>query len=731
MKRLMLLTLILFAALTLTARAQQDPTAINSRFGAARTGVSDAAPIREQPSVAWTRTLAGRPDGVINIRGALIVPSEDGRRGTLNLLDAETGAIQWTHNLPGAPMGSPAYAHGRIILGDSSGRLSAVMAADGTLAWETQVTGLVWGSPLVLDGRVIVAAQTGIYAFDTVTGEQLWRHDARGANFSPVFDGETVIANDRGTVLGLDPETAEERWRVENRGAIWLGAAVLDGMLVLGGDELVALDLATRAVLWTADAGEDGVSGPLLLPDLVVIGSVDGHMRAFDRMTGQPRWEIVTDDWAAADPVYAGGVIYFGIGNHIDETPAPRPLYAVDAATGEILWTHMADGYIFFGVEVADHRLWFGDNAGNVVMLEAPMPDAVSTRGMTRAGRYDDTPPQIRPDAAWEIQLESDALTPLAHDEVLYIPQTSGTLLALEADSGEQLWAYEHPEPMISPVAVAGDAVYFGAGKSSVVAVDAVTGEPRWTAETDAPVWSASPLLIGGAVVTGSEAGTIYAFEQADGTLRWSAQIGDAVLWPLAADATGTAIVAAGWQNLVALDAETGAELWRASTADKWNAPAADAAAFYAGTGENTVVALDRVTGETLWTFGGPRSIAVEWSAPVVTDTAVYIGHSSSNLYALDKATGAELWRTALADWPTADPILADGLLIVGVGSHGPNVKLDSPGVVYALDAATGEVRWTFGVEGLVHAGVAIENGTVFVTTTTGMLYALRGLADA
>jgi outer membrane protein assembly factor BamB len=242
--------------------------------------------------------------------------------------------------------------------------------ADGSLSWETRATGLVWGSPLVLDGRVIAAAQTGIYAFDAISGEQLWRHNARGANFSPLYDGETLIANDSGTVLGLDPATGEEQWRVENRGAIWLGAAALDGMLVLGGSELVALDLATREVLWTADAGEDGVSMPLVLPDLVVIGSVDGHMRAFDRLTGEPRWEVVTDDWAAADPVYARGVIYFGIGNHIDETPAPRPLYAVDAATGDILWTHTAEGYIFASVDVSDGRLWYADNAGNVVMLQ-------------------------------------------------------------------------------------------------------------------------------------------------------------------------------------------------------------------------------------------------------------------------------------------------------------------------------------------------------------------------
>ena len=61
MRRLTLFTMLLLAALTLAARAKFDPHPVNYRFGAARTGASAVEPIREQPSVAWTRALDGRP----------------------------------------------------------------------------------------------------------------------------------------------------------------------------------------------------------------------------------------------------------------------------------------------------------------------------------------------------------------------------------------------------------------------------------------------------------------------------------------------------------------------------------------------------------------------------------------------------------------------------------------------------------------------------------------------
>jgi outer membrane protein assembly factor BamB len=142
------------------------------------------------------------------------------------------------------------------------------------------------------------------------------------------------------------------------------------------------------------------------------------------------------------------------------------------------------------------------------------------------------------------------------------------------------------------------------------------------------------------------------------------------------------------------------------------------------------VVALDAASGDTLWTFDGPQAEFIEWSGAAVAEDALYIGHSAGVMFALDKATGRELWRTEVEDWATADPVLVQddsgALLIFGVGAHALQAPEDAPRTVYALDPATGEVRWTLPVSGLMHNGAAVMDATVFVTTATGVLVMLR-----
>lgn len=117
---------------------------------------------------------------------------------------------------------------------------------------------------------------------------------------------------------------------------------------------------------------------------------------------------------------------------------------------------------------------------------------------------------------------------------------------------------------------------------------------------------------------------------------------------------------------------------------------------------DSTVRVLDRATGRVVWerTSGdgpniGPNGVAVGWGR-------VYATSGMEAVVALDLETGDEVWRAELVRTETEgidiQPQVAAGLVLVStvpISLDGQYAGGDR-GVLHALDAATGEVVWTF-----------------------------------
>ena len=139
------------------------------------------------------------------------------------------------------------------------------------------------------------------------------------------------------------------------------------------------------------------------------------------------------------------------------------------------------------------------------------------------------------------------------------------------------------------------------------------------------------------------------------------------------------------------------------------------------------VYAVDTSAGELLWEFRAPD--AIETPPTVVGDT-VYVG-SDGKMYALDAATGELRWMydTALLRgpseglWPRifAAPIVVDAMVYVGTVEEGIGEPFEEGhSVVYALDAATGYLVWHRRTDG---AGDYLqeEDGVLFLTSRHGI----------
>ena len=76
-------------------------------------------------------------------------------------------------------------------------------------------------------------------------------------------------------------------------------------------------------------------------------------------------------------------------------------------------------------------------------------------------------------------------------------------------------------------------------------------------------------------------------------------------------------------------------------------------------------------------------------SSPVVVNGNVYFGSGDGNVYALDAASGNLRWKFQTGDVVHASPAVANGTIYLG--------SWDS--YFYALDAATGKAKWKFKTE--------------------------------
>ena len=197
--------------------------------------------------------------------------------------------------------------------------------------------------------------------------------------------------------------------------------------------------------------------------------------------------------------------------------------------------------------------------------------------------------------------------------------------------------------------------------------------------------------------------------------------------------------------NVYAVDAETGHQIWKRSTGGPVPAsPAVADGTVYVGSYDGKFYAFNAQTGALKWKFTteGERRFEAKGlhgmqpknqtiadpfdiflSSPVVANGTVYFGSGDGNVYALDSATGDLRWKFKTGDVVHASPALAGGVLFFG--------SWDS--YFYAVDAATGKEKWRFhgGEDPLIHNQVgfqsspSIANGIVYTGCRDSHVYAL------
>jgi outer membrane protein assembly factor BamB len=256
-----------------------------------------------------------------------------------------------------------------------------------------------------------------------------------------------------------------------------------------------------------------------------------------------------------------------------------------------------------------------------------------------------------------------------------------------------------------------------------------------------------SPAFAQDAMFRGNPQHTgVYAASAAPQSTRMKWQYhtkGQVLSSPAIAD--GSLYIGSSDHFLYALVAATGALRWKFKTDGRiTSSPAVSGGLVFFGSFDSCFYAVDAATGQLKWKFktAGERRFAATHlhgaepaaetmpdpfdfylSSPSVSSGTVYFGSGDGNIYALDAATGSLKWKFKAGDVVHASPAISDGTLFVG--------SWDS--YFYALDAATGKEKWRFktGEDAKIHnqvgiqSSAAVADGVVYFGCRDSKFYAV------
>jgi outer membrane protein assembly factor BamB len=672
------------------------------------------------PGPARRRVLAGLAGlGVGSLAGCSAdesPPTDDGASSPPASADATETTRSPPSDLGSAPVGP--WPQTRADAANTGTSDAPGPTADPSLRWTARAAGAVGAAVGAGGAGVAVVTDDGRVVLLGSGGRPRWAATVGVGRFPAGVGDEYVVVPGHDRVVAFDAASGDRLRAVPTPGGPLFAPTLAGSRAYVGtfSDGVLAVDLSDGTVVWRG-AEKTRAYPPTVADGVAYVTARDpggrgaGHLVALDTETGDERWRTALDGNPTAPPGYRDGVVYAGTHR--------GSVYAVDAASGDERWRESVGDWVTRGPTTAGDGVYAATLGEGVVSLAHD--GAVRWRTDVSAG----TNPRLTPDLA--------------------VLGGDGGVVALDRADGGVRWRIETDGNVQYDVEVVDGTVYAGDRVGNAYAVDATSGDRRWTRPFK-PTTLPGPVVGPRTVAGGSRTGATYGLLAIDGTETLSvghggrASVTPAVVGDDAASASLLGCDTAGYAFRVRVrdygetpagrlpptptpDPERTSTAtvhvdfgrpefrWESTLDDPFRSPVSVSdGRWYAGTNRG-VSALDPSNGSTLWhrDLGG----SVE-GAPAVAGGAVYAATRAGKLVALDPADGAVSWDVSLDGAVRAGPAVRDGRVVVGTGA----------GSVVAV-GADGAESWRRSVGGGVVGGAALAADRVVVGTAAGDVVAL------
>ncbi|WP_372808778.1 PQQ-binding-like beta-propeller repeat protein [Pontiella sp.] len=318
--------------------------------------------------------------------------------------------------------------------------------------------------------------------------------------------------------------------------------------------------------------------------------------------------------------------------------------------------------------------------------------------------------------------------TPVSDGERIFVSAKKGRVVALDL-TGKKVWERSFARTndagqamalrFEAPLACTDGLVFAGSTRGTLFALDAGTGETRWTYETDGIIVG-SPNFI--QPLEPQEARRVVVMDQSEGMLHCLEAATGRVVWKsMAAErCDGTPGVANGRiaygsclaaLHVYATDGTHLRDIEIGGDAQIAGGVAIEGRLAYAGLRDGALACFDIEAGEVLWS--SEESDEQTFSTPAVTEVLVVYASDDGFVYAVDKKEGKPVWKFNAGGLPYS-PVVAKDRVVVTVD-----------GVLYLLKLSDGTKLWSKEVSDDA-TSAAIIGGMVVVGADDGTVTSWR-----
>jgi outer membrane protein assembly factor BamB len=316
------------------------------------------------------------------------------------------------------------------------------------------------------------------------------------------------------------------------------------------------------------------------------------------------------------------------------------------------------------------------------------------------------------------IETVTPLVVPIGEGIEVVAGASSGELLAFDA-RGKRRWAVQRPGALRSGLATFQGRVYFGSADGTIAAVDAETGQQLWSYDTGEEPGT-TPVMIGGLVMVATHQQTLFALDAASGQWRWQYHRDQpreftirGVSKPLVVN--DRIVVGFADGSVVCLKAVDGAVAWQVesrrdeSYIDSDSAPQTDGQRIFATSYRDGLLALSLEKGEVVWQHAFPQVNHLAYNRGTLFATAV------GRVAAFSSTDGTELWAKGTSFRTASGIEIWKGLLMV-----------PTEGPLFFLDGRTGRpLGDSFNPGRGISAVPTIHGRSMYVMSNAGWLYAM------